>query len=69
MNTLEHLSKILPVSGLKVLAEMNQRLDSDGNPVFKSDGTPSITPYHKTFGSIEELAKAFKLRSNNGRPL
>ena len=69
MNTLEHLSKILPVSGLKVLAEMHQRLDSDGNPVFKSDGTPSITPYHKTFGSIEELAKAFRLRSNNGRPL
>ena len=58
MNTFEHLSKILPSNGLKVMAVMVQRTDSEGNPIFKPDGKPSITTKHKTFGSIEQLAKA-----------
>ena len=58
MNTFEHLSKILPSNGLKIMAVMVQRTDSDGNPIFKPDGKPSITTKHKIFGSIEQLAKA-----------
>lgn len=69
MNTLEHLSKILPVNGLKVMAVMVQRTDQDGNPVFKSDGKPSLTTRHKTFGNIEELAKAIRLSAKSGKPL
>lgn len=69
MNTFEHLSKILPSNGLKVMAVMVQRTDSEGNPIFKSDGKPSITTKHKTFGSIEQLAKAIQLNAKSGRPL
>ena len=69
MNTFEHLSKILPYNGLKVMAVMVQRTDSEGNPIFKSDGKPSITTKHKTFGSIEQLAKAIQLNAKSGRPL
>ena len=57
MNTLEHLSKILPSNGLKVMATMVQRTDAEGNPIFKNDGKPSITTRHKTFGSIEHSQK------------
>lgn len=69
MNTFEHLSKILPSNGLKVMAVMVQRTDSEGNPIFKPDGKPSITTKHKTFGSIEQLAKAIQLNAKSGRPL
>lgn len=69
MNTLEHLSKILPSRGLKVLATMRPRLDADGNVMYKSDGSIQYTTWHKTYGSIEELAKAFRVQSNNGYPL
>ena len=69
MNTFEHLSKILPSNGLKVMAVMVQRTDSEGNPIFKQDGKPSITTKHKTFGSIEQLAKAIQLNAKSGRPL
>lgn len=69
MNTFEHLSKILPSNGLKVMAVMVQRTDSEGNPIFKADGKPSITTKHKTFGSIEQLAKAIQLNAKSGRPL
>lgn len=69
MNTLEHLSKILPSSGLKVLATMRPRLDADGNEMRKSDGSIQLTTWHKTYGSIEELAKALRLQANNGYPL
>lgn len=69
MNTLQHLSKILPVNGLKVMAVMVQRIDKDGNPVFKSDGKPSLTTKHKTFGSIEELSKKIQLSTRSGKPL
>ncbi len=69
MNTFEHLSKILPSNGLKVMAVMVQRTDSEGNLIFKSDGKPSITTKHKTFGSIEQLAKAIQLNAKSGRPL
>lgn len=69
MNTYEHLSKILPVNGLKVMAIMVQRLDADGNPVFKPDGKPSLTTRHKTFGSIEDLAKNIRLSAKSGKPL
>lgn len=69
MNTFEHLSKILPFNGLKVMAVMVQRTDAEGNPIFKPDGKPSITIKHKTFGSIEQLAKAIQLNAKSGRPL
>lgn len=69
MNTFAHLSKILPSNGLKVMAVMVQRTDSEGNPIFKPDGRPSITTKHKTFGSIEQLAKAIQLNAKSGRPL
>lgn len=69
MNTLEHLSKILPSNGLKVMAVMVQRTDSEGNPIFKPDGKPSITTKHKTFGSIEQLAKTIQLNAKSGKPL
>lgn len=69
MNTFQFLSKVLPTQGLKVLATMRQRIDDNGQPMFKSDGTPSMTTWHKTYRSIEELAKAFRLQSNNGHPL
>ena len=69
MNTFEHLSKILPSNGLKVMAVMVQRTDSEGNPIFKSDGKLSITTKHKTFGSIEQLAKTIQLNAKSGKPL
>lgn len=69
MNTLEHLSKILPTRGLKVLATMKPRTDADGNVMHKSDGSVQLTTWHKTFGSIEELAKAVRLQSQSGNPV
>lgn len=69
MNTLEHLSKILPTRGLKVLATMKPRTDENGNIIYKSDGSVQLTTWHKTFGSIEELAKALRLSSQSGNPL
>lgn len=69
MDTLEHLSRILPTKGLKVLATMKPALDKDGNIKYKSDGKVLLTTWHKTFGSIEQLAKAIKLLSGNGDPL
>lgn len=69
MNTLEHLSKILPSNGLKVMATMVQRTDAEGNLIFKNDGKPSITTKHKTFGSIEQLAKTIQLNARSGRPI
>lgn len=69
MNTFEHLSKILPTRGLKVMAMMKPRLDADGNVMHKSDGSVQLTTWHKTFGSIEELAKALRLQASNGSPL
>lgn len=69
MNTFQHLSRVLPTNGLKVLAEMRQVTDENDNPVFKSDGSPSLTTWHKTFSTIEALANAVKLRSQNGHPI
>lgn len=69
MNTLEHLSKVLPVKGLKVLATMRPVIDENNNPVLKSDGKAKLSTWHKTFGSIEELSKAIKLQSQSGHPL
>lgn len=69
MNTLEHLSKILPTKGLKVLAVMKPVLDEDGNAKYKSGGSVLLTTWHKTFGSIEALATAIKLQSGSGDPL
>lgn len=69
MNTLEHLSKILPQKGLKVFAEMNQRKDKNGELVFKADGSPAMTFFHKTFTSTEELANRIRLSSRNGKHL
>lgn len=69
MNTLEHLLKVLPEKGLKVFAEMNQRIDENGELVFKSDGSPSITFHHKTFKTTEELAKRVRLSSQNNKNL
>lgn len=69
MNTLEHLQKVLPEAGLKVLATMRPRTDADGNVMYKSDGSIQQTTWHKTFQTREELAKALRLQSNNGYPL
>ena len=63
MNTLQHLSRILPRSGLKVLAVMKPLVDENGDPVLKADGTPTLTTRHKTFKSIEDLAKRINLMS------
>lgn len=63
MNTLEHLTRILPSSGLKVMAVMIQRVDSNGDLVFKADGSPSLTTRHKTFKTVEDLAKRINLMS------
>jgi len=69
MNTLEHLSKILPDNGLKVMAVMVQRTDANGDLVYKTDGTPSLTTRHKTFTSIADLAKRIQLAVHSGKPL
>lgn len=69
MNTLEHLTRILPTSGLKVMATMVQRTDANGDLVFKSDGSPSLTTRHKTFTTIEDLAKSIRLSARSGKPL
>lgn len=65
MNTLEHLSRILPSSGLKVMAVMQQRVDNNGDLVFKADGSPSLTTRHKTFKTVEDLAKRIGLMSHS----
>lgn len=69
MNTLEHLTKILPASGLKVLAVMKPRTDVDGNELLKPDGSKQLTTWHKTFSTVEELAKAVRLQSNSGQTI
>lgn len=69
MNTHEFLRKILPEQGLKVLATIKPVLDKDGNPILKSDGSKTMTVWHKTFNTIDELANRIKLLSHNGEPL
>lgn len=69
MNTFEFLSKILPDTGLKVVAEMWPRQDTDGNPIIKSDGKPSVYPRHKTYRTTQELAKAINFRKYGGHPV
>lgn len=69
MNTYEHLSKVLPTKGLKVLATMKPRTNGDGEIMYKSDGSVQLTTWHKTYGSIEELAKALRWQAGNGSPL
>lgn len=69
MNTLEHLSKILPANGLKVLAVMKPKLDDNGEVIHKPDGSVQLTTWHKTFDTIEALSKSITLQSKSGNPL
>lgn len=64
MNTFEHLTRVLPSSGLKVMAVMQPRVDSNGDLVYKTDGTPVLVTRHKTFKSTEELANRIRLMAH-----
>lgn len=63
MNTIEFLSKILPETGLKVLAALVPMRDKDGNTIVGNDGKVRTTAQHKTFNSIADLVDNIKLRS------
>lgn len=69
MNTLQHLSKVLPYHGLKVVAVMRPLFDDNNDVLRKEDGSIKYGTFHKVFHSVEDLTDYIRLNSNSRYPL